>query len=239
VPIQATDATSLDRIGPPVLHALNQSLETFLRTDVPLPPAEVDITFATPDKEWSSRLIRPTVNLFLHEIRRSSSRSVAGMVTRVGTSSASREVLAPFVRVRWLISAWTAESDDEHRLLGDVLSLVAVAGSLPKIHLVEPLGSIGNPVELALATEDARPAVEMWSALGQPPRASVELVGVLPVMPPYVKDVPMPPTDVGIGVSDTNEPSRASHLGATQAAPGAPLGPGRRLGHGRAAVEEV
>lgn len=221
-----------------MLHALNQSLETFLRTDVPLPAAEVDVTFATPDKEWSGRLTRPTVNVFLHEVRRSSSRSVTGMTTRVGTGTATREVMAPFVRVRWLISAWTTEPDDEHRLLGDILSLAATAGAIPRVHLLSPLDQLGNPVELLLANEDAAPSVQVWGALGQPPRVSVELIGVLPVMPPSLRRVPMPPSEVAVGVSDTEEPTRRSDVAASSPAPGAPLAPGRRLGGWRSRVEE-
>ena len=40
-----------------------------LRVAVPL-PATIDVSFATPDKRWGAARTKPTVNLFLWDIRR-------------------------------------------------------------------------------------------------------------------------------------------------------------------------
>ncbi|MFQ5382433.1 MAG: Pvc16 family protein, partial [Dehalococcoidia bacterium] len=48
---------------------VDESLRSLLIADVPLDPASVDITFERPTREWSSRLSRPTVNLFLADVR--------------------------------------------------------------------------------------------------------------------------------------------------------------------------
>jgi hypothetical protein len=224
-----------------VLHALNLSLERFLRSEVPLPADQVDVDVAAPDKDWSARLTRPTLSIFLHEVRRSSSRSVTGTVTRAASGTYTREQLAPFVRVRWCLSLWTPEASDELRVLGEVLSLVVTTGGIPPEHLEPPLDTLGHPVELTLAGEDLRASDALWSGLGVAPRLAVELVGVLPVAPPLSRTVPAPPGDVQLATSDQRAPQRRSavrRLGGTIADPAAR---GRRIigPRGAAVVEDL
>jgi hypothetical protein len=222
-----------------VLDRLNSSLENFLREETPLPASSIDISFDTPDKDWGARLVRPTVNVFLHEIRRSTARSVTGTFTKVGNGEHRREALAPFVRLRFAISIWTNDTSDAHQLLGDVLSLVATAGSIPAMYLEAPLNMLGNRVEMALVGEEIRSANDIWSGLGVAPRAAIDLAVILPVAPPASRVVPAPPTEVGLRSSDLNEPTRTSS--ATGALVGAASGNGdsssRRSRRSR--VEEV
>lgn len=195
-----------------MLDRLNQSLEAFLRAETPLPAASIDISFDTPDKDWSARLVRPTVNVFLHEMRRSTNRAVTGTFTRVAGSEHRREALAPFVRLRYVISVWTTETSDAHQLLGDMLSLVATAGHVPADYLEHPLQAVGNRVELSLTGEDARSISDIWGGLGVAPRAAIDLAVILPVAPPASRVVPAPPTSVGLSTTDQRQPSRRSTL---------------------------
>lgn len=210
-----------------MLDRLNLSIETFLRSDTPLPASSVDISFDTPDKDWGARLVRPTVNVFLHEIRRSTNRSVSGTFTKVTNGEHRREALAPFVRLRYAVSVWTTDTFDALQLLGDVLSLVATAGYVPPHHLEPPLQALGNRVEMALVGEDIRSANDVWAGLGVAPRPFIDLAVVLPVAPPASRVVPAPPTSVIARVDDLNEPSRSTTV----------VGDGRRSGRSR--VEEV
>lgn len=222
-----------------MLHALNQSLEAFLRQQVPLAPGQVDIDFRAPDRDWSAKLTRPTLNLFLHEVRRSSTRSVTGVVTRQTEGAFSREMLAPFVRARYCVSLWTTEPADEYRVLGDVLSLVATAGGIPDAYLLEPLASLGNPVELGLANDEIRPVDSLWSGLGVAPRLSLDILAILPVAPPASRAVPAPPIDVQLAAGDQHVPSRQSYV---RRGPAATTGPGTRRmvnRRGTAVVEDL
>jgi hypothetical protein len=223
-----------------VLDRLNQSLENFLREETPLPASSIDVSFETPDKDWSARLVRPTVNIFLHEIRRSTARSVTGTFTKVGNGEHRREALAPFVRLRFALSVWTTDTSDEHQLLGDLLSLVATAGSIPTVYLDAPLSSLGNRVEMALVGEEIRSTNDIWSGLGVAPRACIDLAIVMPVSPPTSRVVPAPPTEVGLRSSDVNEPTRTSTANGALTPPSIGsdyVGQGRRSRRSR--VEEV
>ena len=220
-----------------MLHVLNQCLEAFFRSEVPLPSADVDVSFQTPDSEWSSKLTRPTVSLYLHEVRRSPQRAVTGTVTRNVNGVHTRDMLAPFIRVRYAISVWTNEATDEHRVLGSLLSLVATAGSLPPAFLQSPLDQLGNNVELTLAGDDSQTGFSLWGALGVPPRAAVELIVVLPVSSPATRVVPAPPTSVGLGVADRHNAAAASSVQQSLNDEGA-LKASRGRRRGRTMVEE-
>ena len=191
-----------------MLDALNTTLERFLRDEIPLRASEVDVAFETPDGEWGARQTRPTVNLFLHEVRRSTARAVTGASVSGGPGALQRHRIAPFVRVRYAVSVWASESTDEHRLLGQILGLVVTTGTVPAAHLATPLDRLGSPVELSIASEDVRPMHELWSALGVAPRATVELIATLPVAPVRTTELADPPTDVVTGVGDRDTPSR-------------------------------
>jgi hypothetical protein len=193
-----------------VLSALDGSLRDFLRAEVPLRAEDVDIDFGTPTKEWSSRLTRSTVNLFLFDIRRSTSRAIAGMAVRERNGTHQQVFRAPMIKIRYIVTVWTAEPGDEHRVLGDLLRLVAVTGEVPTRYLSGELAELGNPAELTLGGEDGSRGPDIWGPLGVSPRASLELAVVLPAREPVVRDVPVPPKTIDAGVSDQREPSRTS-----------------------------
>ena len=45
------------------------TLRAVLMADVPIKKAEVEIAFDRPTRDWSSRLSKPTLNLFLFDVR--------------------------------------------------------------------------------------------------------------------------------------------------------------------------
>ena len=57
-----------------MLHLIDAALEAFLRATVPLSAQDVDVSFEAPDREWSAKLTRPTVSVFLWDIRRSNAQ---------------------------------------------------------------------------------------------------------------------------------------------------------------------
>jgi hypothetical protein len=193
-----------------MLEELDGSLRNFLRADVPLRADDVDIEFGTPDKDWSARLSRSTLNLFLFDIRRSTNRAIAGRTVRQDERGYRELYRPPMVRVRYLLTVWTAESADEHRVLGDVLRLLAVSGEVPTAHLVGDLPELGNPIELSLGTEDGARTGDMWGPLGVAPRANLELIVTLPARRPIEREVGPPPTELRAAVVDRGVPSTIS-----------------------------
>lgn len=89
-----------------MLHLLDESLEAFLRATVPLPKREVDVVFAAPDRDWAARVSRPTVNLYLWDVRRNLDERDGGMETVFGDDGRPlRRPPLPRVDCRYLVTA--------------------------------------------------------------------------------------------------------------------------------------
>lgn len=149
-----------------MLHLLDESLTTFLRQVVPLPAREIDVAFEAPDKEWSAKLNRPTISLFLWDVRPNlAERNLGLRVVHDEAGKARREGPMPRIECRYLITAWTTEISDEHALLGQVLAALLVNPILPAEHLKPPLVSDPLPEILLRAGGDTESS-DFWSAIG-------------------------------------------------------------------------
>jgi hypothetical protein len=150
-----------------MLHLLDESLETFLRATVPLPARQVDVAFEAPDAEWGVGVTKPTVNLYLWDVRRNQSERESGMeLIHDDEGAMRRREPPPRVDCRYLVTAWTTEVADEHRLLGAVLAgllqhPVVAEEHLPALYrLVRPLP------RLEVADPNGEETADIWSALG-------------------------------------------------------------------------
>ena len=86
-----------------MLDLIDQTLEAFFRATVPLSAQDVDVSFEAPDREWSAKLNRPTVNLFLWDIRRSTDRARTGVEELERDGRLVRRLALPRVELRYLV----------------------------------------------------------------------------------------------------------------------------------------
>lgn len=128
-----------------MLELIDEGLEGFFRATVPLSATDVDVSFEAPDKDWSAKLTRPTVNLFLWDIRRSvNSRS--GMRTVEIDGVVVHQPAHPVVELRYLISAWTSDHGDERGLLAGVMRSLLTYGAIPREFLPAAYERLEVPV---------------------------------------------------------------------------------------------
>ena len=52
-----------------MLSDFDATLKELLVQRVPFDPAEVDVSFECPRREWASKVLKPTVNLYLFDLR--------------------------------------------------------------------------------------------------------------------------------------------------------------------------
>ena len=126
-------------------------------------------------------------------------RALTGRTVRQDAAGLPRGLYRPpMVRVRYLLTVWTAEPADEHRVLGDVLRLLAVSGEVPTAYLVGELRRARQP-DGAGPRRRRRRAHRRTSGArsASPPRANLELVVTLPARRPD-RDArsPAPPTEL-------------------------------------------
>ena len=103
-----------------MLHLLDASMEQYLRGEVPLDD-RIDVSYEAPDNEWRARITRPTINLFVWDIRRNQAESQGGMDLVERSNGRFHRPTPPRIDFRYLITTWTSEVQDEHSLLGAVL----------------------------------------------------------------------------------------------------------------------
>lgn len=149
-----------------MLNLLDEGLEAFLRAEVPLARNSIDVSFAAPDKDWGAGVTRPTINLFLWDVRRNVTEREAGMtVTGQGAQRARRPPL-PRVDCRYLVSAWTSETPDEHALLGALLATLLRHDEIGAEHLPDAYAEVRPLPTLAVAAADSGDQSDFWSAVG-------------------------------------------------------------------------
>ncbi|HEY4331981.1 MAG TPA: Pvc16 family protein [Ilumatobacteraceae bacterium] len=105
-----------------MLTLLDEGLEAMLRATVPLSAVDIDVSFESPDDEWSAQLTRPTVNIYLWDVRRSVTKAVAGTETFQRNGVPMRRMQLPRVELHYAVTVWTSEHDDERTLLGALLT---------------------------------------------------------------------------------------------------------------------
>ncbi|OXM63534.1 DUF4255 domain-containing protein [Amycolatopsis vastitatis] len=151
-----------------MLHLLDESLEEFLRaTVVPVAKREVDVAFAAPDKDWAAKVSRPTLNLYLWDVRRNLGDREFGVETVAGADGARyRRVRLPRVDCRYLVTAWTSDIRDEHSLLGDALAVFLRHPELESRYLRGAYQAVRPLPSIEVGAGDGRDNSDFWSALG-------------------------------------------------------------------------
>jgi hypothetical protein len=160
-----------------VIDDLDDSLRELLIQSVPLDPASVDIGFDMPGKDWAAALTKPAVNLFLYDIRENHDlRSNERFITRNPTSAS--EARAPArMDLTYLVSAWAAQMDDEHKLLGNVLRALLANPLLPTAVLKGTMAGQPYPLHAWIAQPERTPnAWDFWGGLDGRLKAGISYV---------------------------------------------------------------
>ena len=146
-----------------MLDLIDQSIECFLRATVPLSATDIDVSFKPPDREWGAKLTRPTVNVFLWDIRKSSARARSGMEELERNGRTVRRVALPVIELRYIVTAWTSDHGDERALLGGLMRSILSHSELPREFLPHGLADVRPPtILMARAGEEH---VDVFKAL--------------------------------------------------------------------------
>ena len=193
-----------------MLHLLDDSLETFLRTIGPLPASDVDISFEPPDADWSASLSRPAVNLYLWRLRRSVTEATAGTTLVEEGGARFRRGPRPRVELGYLVTTWATEARNAHQLLGRVLTAFLRTNELPAEFLQGALAEVRPLPSLSLSKADDDPPSEFWVALGGRFQPGVELTVTATIDPEVLVETTPAPSVVDTAVSDKSAPARSS-----------------------------
>jgi hypothetical protein len=169
-----------------MIDDLDQALRKLLIRELPIKNGEVDIAFDQPKREWSTRINRPTLNLFIHdmhenaELRRSKQWQTVEM--RDGTIVQRRPPIR--MDISYMITAWAADPADEHRLLTRTLMALLRQPALPEDVLPESLQDqpVSIPIEVA-QPEAMVNATDIWSVLDNEMKPAIGCTITLAINP--------------------------------------------------------
>jgi len=166
---------------------LDETLRQLLIEDLPVKNGEIDIQFDQPVREWSARLSKPTVNLFLYDVRENNRlRQHQWQQVRSDNGSVTQKRTPMQVDCLYMLTTWGNDPADEHRLMTRAMMVLFRYPTIPDDRLVGSLQHPPFPVQTQLARHDrlTNPA-EVWSALDNELRPSVNYLVNLALDPWY------------------------------------------------------
>jgi hypothetical protein len=178
-----------------MIDDLDEVLRQLLIREIPIKNNEVEVKFDQPKREWSARLSRPTLNLFLYDVRENSKlRQTRPLweVERQGDGNVTKRRKPVRVDLHYMITAWAAEPEDEHRLLTRILMAFFRYPHLPEELLPESLQNQPVPISIMAAQkEELTNPADVWSALDNEFRPAVVCVITLALDPYRPITVPL------------------------------------------------
>jgi hypothetical protein len=178
-----------------MLNDLDDTLRALLFQDLPrvmerIGPDGFDIRFDVPNREFRSRLTRPTISLFLYNIQEN--RDLRGRSWTLTRRTGAVETRRPPVRLdcSYMVTAWSNEVEDEHRLLTGAARVLFRNPVLPPDVLQ---GALADGIEIT--TEVAQPenfkdVVDIWSVLDNDLHPSVRVTVTIPLEVDFAYESP-------------------------------------------------
>lgn len=170
---------------------VDEVLRKLLIQEIKIEGNEVDVMFDQPKREWSSRLSKPTINLFLFDLRENLRLRAAEQYSTLNLPDGTSEIRRNPVRMdlRYLMTAWVNEPEDEHLLLASALTGLLRHPFFPKELLTERLKNQPAPITMTVASfpPEEGPVdkfTEIWGVLDNELRPGV-IVTVTFSIDPY------------------------------------------------------
>jgi hypothetical protein len=173
-----------------VIADVDEVLRKLLMREIEIKGNEVDIQFDQPKREWSSRLSKPTLNLYLFDLRENLRLRGSEQYTTLNRPDGTAEVRRNPVRMdlRYLLTAWVKEAEDEHLLLSSALMGLLRNPFLPVDLLPDHFKSQPMPIPVDVATfpPEAGPVdkfSEIWGVMDNEMHAGVVVTVTISIDP--------------------------------------------------------
>ncbi len=167
---------------------LDETLRQLIIAELPIKNGEIEVSFDQPKREWSSRLTKPTVNLFLYDLRENPVLRQTGMEQivngRLPNNIAHLKRTPLRVDCFYMLTTWAAEPEDEHRLMTRAMLALFRFPVLPEDRLI---GGVRHqpfeiPARIAIHDRLTNPA-EVWASLDNEMRPTVPYLVTLALDP--------------------------------------------------------
>ncbi len=151
-----------------MFDAIDELIKNLLVKELPVKKNDIDIVFDQPNSDWSSRLNKPTLNLYLYGIFENRTLRGAEQMTKTQLPDGNIEIRRNPVRIdlHYLVTAWSKNEQDQHHLLGLTLFALLRHPLLPEEVYGRDMASQLLPISLNTAQEDeSKNWGEFWNTL--------------------------------------------------------------------------
>lgn len=181
-----------------MIDELDEALRQLFIREMPIKNGEVEIMFDLPNRDWSARLSRPTLNLYLYDVRENTKLRQPTPMWQIEAPTADdtgvQERRQPLrVDLYYMLTAWASAPEDEHRLLSRALLALARYQIFPEDLLPEALhGQPPIPIMVAQSNTLEKPT-DLWSVLDNQMRPILPLIVTLafephrPIVTPLIR----------------------------------------------------
>ena len=162
-----------------MIQDVDDTLKELLVQKVPIDTSVIDIKFDMPSKDWSVAVTKPTINVFLYDVRENHElRSMQRVIARNAANTAGTESRAPVrMDLSYLITAWTTDISDEHQLLGRVLAALLQFPIVPDEVLKGAMQTQPIPLQSWIAQPERLPNPwEFWGHMEHGMKAGLNFV---------------------------------------------------------------
>lgn len=178
-----------------MIDELDEVIRKLLIRELPITNGEVDIAFDQPSREWSARISKPTLNVFLYDVRENQKlRQTQPMWENEknldGTITQRRKPVR--VDLHYMITAWAMEAEDEHRLISRTLMCLFRLANLPEDLLTENLKIQNRPIPIMAAQyNELQNPTEFWNVLDNEMRPAISMLITIAIDPYTPLTVPL------------------------------------------------
>jgi hypothetical protein len=165
-----------------MINDLDETFKQLLIQKAGLDLAEVDISFDIPTRDWSTPVTRPTVNLYLYDLRENRQLRETYWDDEPGETGRVNLKRRPLrIDLSYMVTCWTSVTEDQHRLLWRVMETFFRYSPIPDDVLQGDLRLLTHPVRTEVAQPDGvlKNVSDFWGALENQLRPSVALVATL------------------------------------------------------------
>jgi hypothetical protein len=169
-----------------MFDAIDESLKNLLVKELPVKKGDIEIAFDQPNSEWSARVSKPTLNVYLYEIGENRMLRGAEQLTRVQLPDGNIEIHRNPLRIdlRYLITAWSKNEQDQHHMLGLTLFTLLRFPFLPEETCPRDMPAQPLPIAMSVAQEDEKKNWgDFWNTLNNKYHAGFTLRVTLTIDP--------------------------------------------------------
>lgn len=161
---------------------LHSALTQLLYVQGKIPADDVDVRFDAPRRDWIESLTRPTLDLFLFDVRENTELRQANLQGARTTGSATYRVPPRRFDLRYMVAAFTTVPEDEHVLLWRTLVTLLKYPELPADLIPTAVRGLDVPVVTQIKKpDDSAELTDLWSGLEEKPHPALLYVVTVPV----------------------------------------------------------